>query len=85
MTLSQIVPENIEGIFGVETRVDAESFYKMSYFQNMGEDERDRFKRVLTNMTHLQRYKLNKFITDSDFFAYKPITIIGGPSMWKDD
>ena len=26
MTLTQIVPENIEGIFGAETRVDAESF-----------------------------------------------------------
>ena len=51
----------------------------------MGEDERDRFKKVLTNMTHLQRYKLNKFITNSDFFAYKPITIVGGPSTWKDD
>ena len=85
MTLSQIVPENIEGIFGAETGVDAESFYKMCHFQNMGEDERDRFKRVLTNMTHLQRYKLNKFITDSDFFAYEPITIVGGPSTWKDD
>ena len=51
----------------------------------MGEDERDCFKRVLTNMTYLQRYKLNKFIIDSDFFAYQPITIVGGPSTWKGD
>lgn len=57
----------------------------MCHFQNINEDAKDRFKQVLTNMTHLQRYKLNKFITDSDFFAYEPVTIIGGPSAWEDD
>ena len=69
MTLSQIVPENIEGIFGAQTGVDAYTFCKVCYFQDMDEDTIQRFKRVVTSKSHLQRYKVNKFITDSDFFA----------------
>ena len=85
MMLSQIVQENIEGIFGAETSVDAQTFFKICHFQSMDADGRECFKRVLTNMTHLQRYKLNKFITDSDFFAYEPVTIVGGPATWTND
>ena len=52
MTLSQIVPENIEGIFGAETGVDAQTFCKMCQFQDMDDNAVDRFKRVVSNMTY---------------------------------
>ena len=79
MTLSWIVPENIEGVFGAETGVDAQTFYKMCRFEDMDDNPIAHFKRVVSNMSYSQRYKFNKFIIDSDFFAYEPITIVGGP------
>ena len=79
MMLSRIVPENIEGVFGAETGVDAQTFCKMCQFEDMDDNAIAHFKRAVSNMFYSQRYKLNKFITDNDFFAYELVTIVGGP------
>ena len=74
-TLSSITPEAIAPIFGAESGVDAEDFLNSCELGSLPPGLQGCFRAVVKNMSQAGRYKLNKFITDSEYFTFEPITI----------
>lgn len=74
-TLSSITPEAIAPIFGAESGVDADDFLNSCHLGALPRNLQSCFCAVIKNMSEAGRYKLNKFITDSEYFTFEPITV----------
>ena len=74
-TLFSMTPEAIASIFGTEGGVDAEDFLNSCQLGSLPHSLQGHFRTVVKNTNQAGRYKLNKFITDSEYFIFEPITI----------
>ena len=74
-TLVTLTPEVIAPVFGAETGVDAEDFLSSYHLGSLPTVLQERFRRVVRSMSQPARYKLNKFITDSEYFSFERITV----------
>ena len=81
--LASITLEAVSPVFGAESCVDPEDFLTSCNLSGLTSGLSDRFTRVVKNMTPLARYKLNKFITDLEYFAFDCIIVNVNPSWEK--